>query len=76
MNYNYTQISETDWALTVVQNEQETICFNMSIDPERGFLQHTQMILDFKDTTKLEYFVSLLLENPSTAFAVYNRYVL
>jgi hypothetical protein len=72
MRYTYSQISETDWALTVVRNEQETICFNMSTDPERGFPQHTQMKLDFEDITKLEYFVSLLLENPSTAFSIYN----
>jgi hypothetical protein len=73
MRYTYSQISETDWALTVVRNEQETICFNMSTDPERGFPQHTQMILDFEDITKLEYFASLLLENPSTAFTIYNN---
>jgi hypothetical protein len=73
MNYNYNQISETDWALAVVQSEQETICFNMSTDPERGFPQHAQMILDFEDISKLEYFVSLLLENPSTAFSIYNN---
>lgn len=72
MNYNYNQISETDWALVVIRSEQETICFNMSTDPERGFPQHAQMIQDFQDVTKLEYFVSLLLENPSTAFAIYN----
>lgn len=73
MNYNYNQISETDWALVVIRSEQETICFNMSTDPERGFPQHTQMIQDFQDVTKLEHFVNLLLENPSTAFAIYNR---
>ena len=73
MRYVYSQVSETDWALAVVQGEQETICFNMSTDPERGFPQHAQMILDFEDVAKLEYFVSLLLENPSTAFSVYNK---
>jgi hypothetical protein len=73
MRYTYSQISKTDWALTVIQSEQETICFNMSTDPERGFPQHTQMILDFEDVAKLEYFVSLLLKNPSTAFSIYNN---
>lgn len=73
MRYNYHQISETDWALTVLRGSQETICFNMSTDPERGFAQHVQMIQDFYDTAKLEYFVSLLLEDPSSAFAIYNN---
>lgn len=72
MDYNYTQISETDWALTVIRSPQETVCFNMSTDPERGFPQHAQMIQDFQDVTKLEYFVQLLLQNPSTAFTIYN----
>ena len=44
MRYTYSQINKTDWALAVEQSEQETICFNMSTDPERGFPQHTQMI--------------------------------
>lgn len=73
MNYKYNQISDTDWALTVIRSEQETVCFNMSTEPERGFAQHVQMIQDFYDTAKLEYFVSLLLENPSSAFAIYNN---
>ena len=72
MRYAYSQISETDWSLSVIRSEQETVCFNLSTDPERGFPQHIQMIQDFQDITKLEYFVGLLLENPSTAFTIYN----
>ena len=34
---------------------------------------HAQMIEDFKDESKLEYFKQLLVENPNTAFVVYNN---
>ena len=34
---------------------------------------HSQMIEDFKDTSKLEYFKQLLDENPNTAFSIYNN---
>ena len=34
---------------------------------------HSQMIEDFKDASKLEYFKQLLDENPNTAFTIYNN---
>jgi hypothetical protein len=39
----------------------------------RGLPEHVQMIQDFQDITKLEYFINLLLENPATAFSIYNN---
>ena len=72
MNYTYTQISDTDWNL-VVYLGNEVIYFSMSTDLEKGLPEHVQMIQDFIDTTKLEYFVQLLIENPATAFTIYNN---
>jgi hypothetical protein len=34
---------------------------------------HAQMIEDFKDKSKLNYFKQLLEENPNTAFTIYNK---
>ena len=34
---------------------------------------HAQMIEDFKDETKLEYFKQLLDADPNTAFTIYNN---
>jgi len=72
MNYTYTQISDTDWNLAVYL-DNEVIYFSMSTDLEKGLPEHVQMIQDFIDTTKLEYFVQLLIENPATAFTIYNN---
>ena len=43
-----------------------------STDEELGTL-HAQMIEDFKDDKKLEYFKQLLEANPNTAFSIYNN---
>ena len=72
MNYTYAQISDTDWNLAVYLGN-EVIYFSMSTDLEKGLPEHAQMIQDFMDTTKLEYFVQLLIENPATAFTIYNN---
>lgn len=72
MEYTYTQISNTDWNLAVYL-DNEVIYFSMSTDLEKGLPEHVQMIQDFIDTTKLEYFVQLLIENPATAFTIYNN---
>jgi hypothetical protein len=72
MNYSYRQISDTDWNLAVYLGN-EVIYFSMSTDLEKGLPEHVQMIQDFIDTTKLEYFVQLLIENPATAFTIYNN---
>ena len=34
---------------------------------------HSQMIEDFKDASKLEYFKQLLDADPNTAFTIYNN---
>jgi hypothetical protein len=34
---------------------------------------HAQMIEDFKDESKLNYFKQLLNENSNTAFTIYNK---
>ena len=34
---------------------------------------HAQMIEDFRDESKLEYFKQLLDEDPNTAFTIYNN---
>ncbi len=34
---------------------------------------HAQMIEDFKDASKLNYFKELLEANPNTAFTIYNK---
>lgn len=34
---------------------------------------HAQMLLDFQDENKLNYFKQLLAENPNTAFSIYNN---
>jgi len=72
MSYTYTQIENGDWELNVPTTTWGTIFFILSADPERGLPQHTQMIQDFINTTNLEYFVQLLIENPATAFTIYN----
>lgn len=43
-----------------------------SQDEELGTI-HSQMIEDFKDEKKLEYFKQLLDTDPNTAFIIYNN---
>ena len=43
-----------------------------SQDEQLGII-HAQMIEDFKDKSKLEYFKQLLDANPNTAFSIYNN---
>jgi len=71
MKYNYNQINETDWSLEVI-NPETNIIFHLSPVPGIGHHEHIQMIEDFKDVLKLEYFVSLLIKDPTTAFSIYN----
>jgi len=78
MNYNYTQLENGDWQLQVLVGN-DVIVFILSEDltgteeiPPRGLPEHTRMIQDFQDTSKLEYFVSLLEADPGTAFTIYN----
>ena len=74
MKYNYNQINETDWSLEVI-NPETNIMFYLSPVLGIGHPEHIQMIEDFKDVSKLEYFVSLLIANPATAFSIYNNLV-
>jgi hypothetical protein len=39
----------------------------------RGFPEHVQMIKDFVDDKKIKHFVALLLDDPATAFEIYNN---
>lgn len=78
MEYTYKQIENGDWQLLVIVNET-SIMFILSEDiigtedtPPRGLYEHVQMIQDFKDASKLEYFISLLEANLGTAFIIYN----
>jgi hypothetical protein len=71
MKYNYNQINEIDWSLEVI-GPNTHIIFILSPSPGIGHPEHAQMIEDFKDVSKLEYFVSLLIDNSSTAFSIYN----
>lgn len=77
MNYTYKQIDNGDWVLTVF-TENGVIMFILSSDiigdeenPPRGLPEHVQMIQDFQDSSKLEYFIQLLIDNPGTAFTIY-----
>ena len=70
MEYLYEQISETDWQITTLVN-QKPLFFILSSDLERGLPEHIQMIQDFQDVSKLEYFIQLLINDPNTAFTTY-----
>lgn len=43
-----------------------------STDEELGTI-HGQMLEDFRDEKKLEYFKQLLDQDPNTAFTIYNN---
>jgi hypothetical protein len=51
---------------------QNGIFYLDSQDEELGII-HAQMIEDFKDDEKLNYFKKLLESNPNTAFSIYNN---
>lgn len=71
MNYTFTQISDTDYQLTI-DNEGSFIIFLLSSDLERGLPEHVQMIQDFQDESNVQRFVNLLVANPANAFDLYN----
>ena len=53
----------------------ETLKYTFYLNPtdeELGTI-HAQMIEDFKDESKLNYFKQLLDANPNTAFTIYNN---
>jgi hypothetical protein len=55
----------------IVQTSKYTFYLN-PIDEVLGTI-HAQMIEDFKDESKLNYFKQLLEANPNTAFTIYNE---
>jgi len=72
-SYIYKQINDTDW-LIEVNNLNKNICFVLSSNSEIGLPEHIKMINDFNnDISKLESFISLLKNNSSTAFLIYNN---
>jgi hypothetical protein len=77
MNYTYTQIENSDWVITNMDTQSTMFILSQEQDADgnfvRGLPEHVQMIQDFQDVTKLEYFINLLLENPATAFSIYNN---
>ena len=76
INYSYDQIENGDWVITNVDtNSTMFILSDEQAEDEtfvRGFPEHVQMIKDFEDVSKLEYFMSLLETNSGTAFTIYN----
>jgi hypothetical protein len=64
MDYTYLPIENT----TLLEIKVENIIF--TLDTSEPF--YDQMVKDFEDVSKLEYFVSLLKANPGTAFTIYN----
>jgi hypothetical protein len=77
INYNYDQIENGDWVITNADTNSTMFILSEEQDIEgsfvRGFPEHAIMIKDFQDTSKLEYFISLLETNPGTAFIIYNK---
>jgi putative heme iron utilization protein len=76
IKYSYDQIENGDWVITNV--DANSTMFILSDEQAedgtfvRGFPEHVQMIKDFQDVSKLEYFISLLETNPGTAFTIYS----
>lgn len=64
MEYTYLQIPNT----TLFEIRVADIIFTI----DSSALFYDQMFRDFEDVTKLEYFISLLRADPSTAFTIYN----
>jgi hypothetical protein len=54
-----------------IQTNKYTFYLNPT-DEELGTI-HAQMIEDFKDDKKLDYFKQLLDQDPNTAFSIYNN---
>jgi hypothetical protein len=75
INYSYDQIENGDWVIT--NSDTQSTMFILSDEQAddgtflRGFPEHSVMIKDFQDVSKLEYFISLLQADPSTAYQIY-----
>lgn len=77
IKYSYDQIENGDWVITNV--DANSTMFILSDEQAedgtfvRGFPEHVQMIKDFVDDKKIKHFVALLLDDPATAFEIYNN---
>jgi hypothetical protein len=66
----YNQIFENLYEVKIQKDNDNTIVFLLDIS-ENGLEEHKIMVEDFKDISKLEIFVNLLLSNHNTAFNSY-----
>jgi hypothetical protein len=78
INYSYNQIGNGDWVITNVNTNSTMFILSDEQDADgtflRGLPEHAIMIKDFQDVSKLEYFIQLLIDNPGTAFSIYNNF--
>lgn len=76
INYSYNKIENGDWVITNVDTNSTMFILSDEQAEDgtflRGLPEHVQMIKDFKNVSKLEYFISLLETNLGTAFTIYN----
>ena len=77
INYSYYQLENTYWIIFNLDKESTMFILSDEKDENgdylRGLPEHDNMIEDFKDKTNMEYFIQLLIDNPSTAFSIYNN---
>jgi hypothetical protein len=57
----------------IINTEKYTFILGTIEDDIELNTLHSQMIEDFKDESKLNYFKQLLEANPNTAFTIYNN---
>ena len=78
IKYSYNQIENGDWVITNVDTSSTMFILSDEQAEDgtflRGLPEHVQMIQDFEDVSKLEYFIQLLIDNPGTAFSIYNNF--
>jgi hypothetical protein len=67
---SYNQSFDELYELKIQKENGNIIIFLLDIS-ERGLEEHRIMVEDFKDISKLEVFVNLLLSNHNTAFNTY-----
>ena len=65
MNYTYAPIYDS----SLFELRVNEIIFILDSEDDA----YSKMIADFVDDKKIKHFVSLLLDNPATAFEIYNK---
>jgi len=65
MNYTYAPIHDS----SLFELRVNEIIFILDSEDDA----YSKMIADFVDDKKIKHFVSLLLDNPATAFEIYNK---